>query len=95
METAKPNEIGNGKFKKLFELKTELKTKIDDYNNKKTIIYLYFINFSKSKKEYKRLKFPSINKDFLISEKNIVDFEYTNNNFPYKNEVAEKISLCT
>ena len=91
METTK--NIGIEKFKKLFELKNELKSQIEDYNNKKTIINLEFINFSSNKKEYKKLKFPSINKEFLISEKNVIVFEYMNDKFPYKNEVAEKIIL--
>ena len=93
MEITKKIEIGIEKFNKLFELKNELKSKIEDYNNKKTIINLEFINFSNDKKEYKKLKVPSINKEFLINERNDIVFEYTNNKFPYENEIAEKIIL--
>ena len=93
METTNKNEIGVGKLNKLFELKNELKTQIEDYNNKKTVINLGFINFSCDKKEYKKIKVPSINKEFLINEKNDIVFEYTKNKFPYKNEIAEKIIL--
>ena len=93
METTNKNEIGIEKFKKLFELKNELKIQIEDYNNKKTIVNLGFINFSSDKKEYKKLRFPSINKEFLINEKNDIVFEYTNDKFPYKSEIAENIIL--
>ena len=93
METTKKIEIGIEKFNKLFELKNELKIQIEDYNNKKTIINLGFINFSSDKKEFKKLRFSLINKEFLINEKNDIVFEYTNDKFPYKNEITEKIIL--
>ena len=75
METTNTKEIGIEKFNKLFELKNELKSQIENYNNKKTFINLEFINLSNDKKEYKKLKVPSINKEFLITEKNDIVFE--------------------
>ena len=93
METKNKSKIGIEKFNKLFELKNELKTQIEDYNNKKTIINLGFINFSSDKKVYKKIKFRLINKEFLITEKNDIVFEYAKDKYPYKNEISEKIIL--
>ena len=93
MEIPKTKDIGLDKLKELFELKNELKNQIENHNNKKTIINLEFINFSNNKKEYQGLKFSSINKEFLISDKKIIVFEYADDKYPYKNEITEKIIL--
>lgn len=85
--------IGVEGFKKIFELKDELKKDIENHKNKKTMIYLKFIKLSKNKKEYNKLRFPSLNKVISIDEKNSLDFEYINNKFSYKNKISELIIL--
>ena len=87
------DEIGIDGFKKIFRLADDVQKSIDNYKNKKTIINFKFDNFSKNKVKYKKLKFPSINKEFIIDEKKPIKFEYINNIFPYKNEITEKIIL--
>lgn len=85
--------IGVEGFIKLFELKEELKKDIEHYKNKKTMIHLKFVKLSKNKKEFNKLRFPSLNKIISIDEKNSLNFEYINDRFSYKNEISELIIL--
>ena len=74
MEIQKNNPIGIKGFYKLFDLPNDVKNKIENFKNKKTIILFDFESFSKDKKKYKKLKFPFLNKEFPIHEKNPIDF---------------------
>ncbi len=64
--------IGINGFNKIFELKKELKKEIENYKNQKTVIHFEFKSFSKNKKEFKKLEFPPLNKEFPIEKKIIL-----------------------
>ena len=94
METETNKEMGLEGFKKLFDLPDDVKNQIKDFKNKKTMIHIEFESFSEDKKKYKKLKFPSLNKEFPIEENtNSIEFEYINEKFPYKNDIYEKVIL--
>ena len=86
-------EIGIEGFNKIFELKGDLKKEIENYKSTKTIIHLKFLKFLKDKKEYKKIRFSSLNKEISIDDKNPLYFEYINDKFPYKSEIPEEIIL--
>ena len=92
METETNEAIGIEGFKKLFDLPGEVKNQIENFKNKKTMIHIEFESFSKDKKKYKKLKFPSLDKEFPIEE-NPIEFEYISDKFPYKNDIYEKVIL--
>ena len=94
METETNKAMGLEGFKKLFDLPDDVKNQIKDFKNKKTMIHIEFESFSEDKKKYKKLKFPSLNKEFPIEENtNSIEFEYINEKFPYKNDIYEKVIL--
>ena len=94
METETNKAMGLEGFKKLFDLPDDVKNQIKDFKNKKTMSHIEFESFSEDKKKYKKLKFPSLNKEFPIEENtNSIEFEYINEKFPYKNDIYEKVIL--
>ena len=93
METEANKEMGLEGFKRLFDLPDDVKNQIKDFKNKKTMIHIDFESFSEDKKKYKKLKFPSLNKEFDIEGTNSIEFEYMSKKFPYKNDICEKVLL--
>ena len=93
MEEKEINEIRIKGFKKIFELKDSVKKEIENYKNKKTMVHLQFTSLSNDKNKYKNIKFLYLNKEISIDVKNLLEFEYINNKFAFKNEITEKIIL--